>query len=279
VAAPLRVLQPAHKAVDRELPARPAVDEFGFDAAFTEGTLPVFEWLYRNYWRVEVDGIENVPAGGRALLASNHAGVIPWDGAMIRTGIWLEHRRPRHARMLVVNFAFRMPGFSQFLLKTGNVLAHPDNAVTLLERDQLVGVFPEGVRGAAKLYRERYKVRRFGRGGFVQVAIRTGSPIIPVAVVGAEEVHPVMAELPALARMLGLPTLPLTPTFPWLGALGLLPLPSKWMIAFGPPIDTDALGPGAADDPGLVLEVSEEVRGWIQKTVDDLLPRRKTPFY
>jgi 1-acyl-sn-glycerol-3-phosphate acyltransferase len=172
-----------------------------------------------------------------------------------------------------------MPGFSQFLLKTGNVLAHPDNAVTLLERDELVGVFPEGVKGAAKLYRDRYQVRRFGRGGFVQVAMRTGSPIIPVAVVGAEEVHPVVFELPALAKVLGLPTVPLTPTFPWLGGLGLLPLPSKWFIAFGPPIETASMGPDSAEDPRLVLEVSEEVRGWIQSTVDRLLTRRKTPFY
>ncbi len=181
--------------------------------------------------------------------------------------------------MLVVNFAFAMPGFAPFLHRTGNVLAHPDNAVTLLERDELVGVFPEGVKGAAKLYRERYRVRRFGRGGFVQVALRTGAPIIPVAVVGAEEVHPVVFEVPALARLVGLPTLPITPTFPLLGGLGLLPLPSKWFIAFGPPIETASLGPDAASDPRLVLEVSEEVRGWIQSTIDQLLPRRKTPFY
>jgi len=275
MASSLQLVQPAR----REVAARPRIDEFGFDPAFTESALPLFRWLFEKYWRVELEGIENVPVSGRALLVANHAGVIPWDGAMIRTGIWMAHPERRHARMLVVNFAFAMPGFSQFLLKTGNVLAHPDNAVTLLERDELVGVFPEGVKGAAKLYRDRYQVRRFGRGGFVQVAMRTGSPIIPVAVVGAEEVHPVVFELPALAKVLGLPTVPLTPTFPWLGGLGLLPLPSKWFIAFGPPIETASMGPDAAEDPRLVLEVSEEVRGWIQSTVDDLLTRRKTPFY
>jgi len=135
------------------------------------------------------------------------------------------------------------------------------------------------VKGAAKRFRDRYRVRRFGRGGFVQVALRTGAPIIPVAVVGAEEVHPVVFELPALARLLRLPTLPLTPTFPWLGPLGLLPLPSKWFIAFGPPIETAGLGPEAAEDSALVLELSEEVRAWIQSALDRLLPRRKTPFY
>ena len=275
MAASLQLVPPAR----REALARPRVDEFGFDPAFTESALPLFQWLYEKYWRVETEGVENVPESGRALLAANHAGVIPWDGAMIRTAIWTGQRRPRHTRMLVVNFAFAMPGFAPFLLKTGNVLAHPDNAVTLLERDELVGVFPEGVKGAAKLYRERYKVRRFGRGGFVQVALRTGAPIIPVAVVGAEEVHPVVAELPGLARLMGLPTVPITPTFPLLGGLGLLPLPSKWFIAFGSPISTSSLGPDAASDPRLVLEVSEEVRNWIQGTIDRLLPRRKTPFY
>jgi len=269
----------ALRVAETALPAAP-VDDFGFDAEFTERVgLPIAEWLYRRYWRVESEGVANIPASGRALLAANHAGVVPYDGAMIRTAIWLEHHQPRHARMLVVDWAFRMPFISQLLLRTGNVLAHPDNATTLLERDQLVGVFPEGVKGAAKLYRERYRVKRFGRGGFVQVALRTGAPIIPVAVVGSEDVHPVVAEVPALARLLGLPTFPLTATFPLLGPAGVMPLPSKWLIAFGEPIDTAALGPDAAEDPALVLEISEEVRGWIQAAVDRMLPRRKTVFY
>ena len=268
----LRVVEPD----DAALSAR---DDFGFDRGFTERMMPAFEWLYRRYWRVELDGVENVPASGRALLASNHSGVIPWDGAMIRTGIMLEHPRPRHARMLVVKFAFGTPLLSQFLLLTGNVLAHPDNALTLLERDELVGVFPEGVKGAAKRYRERYHVRRFGRGGFVQVALRTGAPIVPVAVVGAEEVHPVIYDLPSLGRRLGTGTVPLTLTFPWFGLAGLLPLPSKWFISFGPAIDTRRLGPDAADDQGLVLEIADEIRAWIQGRVNELRLRRTTPFF
>ena len=255
------------------------VDEFGFDPDFTEAALPLFSWLYERYWRVEAQGVENVPPTGPALLVANHAGVVPWDGAMIRTAVWLRHRRPRHARMLVANFAFRWPVLSEFLLKTGNVLAHPENARLLLERSELVGVFPEGVKGAAKRYSHRYQVRRFGRAGFVQVAIRTGAPIIPVAVVGAEEVHPVIYDVPALGRLFGVPTVPLTATFPWLGLAGLLPLPSKWLIAFGEPIPTDGLGPDAADDQGLALEIAEDVRGWIQATVNDLRQRRTTPFF
>jgi 1-acyl-sn-glycerol-3-phosphate acyltransferase len=148
-----------------------------------------------------------------------------------------------------------------------------------LELDQLVGVFPEGVKGASKRYRDRYKVQRMGRGGFVQVALRTGSPIIPVAVVGSEELHPVMLDLQPLARLFGLPVFPITPTFPWLGLAGLLPLPSKWFIAFGKPIDVSHLGPAAADDPRVVNELTEEVRGWIQGALRRMLPRRRTIFF
>ena len=167
-------------------------DYFGFDPEFTERVQGIALWLYRNYWRVEVDGIRNVPSHGRALLVANHAGIVPYDGAMIRTAIIAEHPQPRHARILVVDWAFALPFTSMLLTRTGNVLAHPDNATALLERDELVGVFPEGVKGAAKRYRDRYRIQRMGRGGFVQVALRTGSPIIPVAVVGAEEIHPVL---------------------------------------------------------------------------------------
>jgi 1-acyl-sn-glycerol-3-phosphate acyltransferase len=255
------------------------VDDFGFDRRFTERIVPVAEWLYRKYWRVETEGVTNVPSRGPALLVANHSGVIPYDGAMIRTAIWLEHPQPRHARMLVVNWAFAPPLTSTFLLRTGNVLAHPDNARELLLRGELVGVFPEGVKGAAKRFSERYKVGRFGRGGFVQIALRAGAPLVPVAVVGGEEVHPVVFEATPLARLLGLPIFPITPTFPWLGPLGLVPLPSKWFIAFGEPIDTAPYGAEAADDPTVVLELSERVRGWIQARIDKLLERRSTAFF
>jgi len=254
-------------------------DDFGFDPEFTDRVQGIALWFYRKYWRVEVDGIRNVPARGRALLAANHAGIIPYDGAMIRAAIIAEHPKPRHARMLVVDWAFALPFANILLVKTGNVLAHPDNATALLERDELVGVFPEGVKGAAKRFRDRYKVQRMGRGGFVQVALRTGSPIIPVAVVGSEELHPVMLDLQPVARLFGLPTIPITPTFPWLGLAGLIPLPSKWFIAFGKPIEVAQFGPEAADDPRLVLELAEEVRDCIQGALRRLLPRRRTIFF
>jgi 1-acyl-sn-glycerol-3-phosphate acyltransferase len=254
-------------------------DDFGFDLEFTNRVKGIALWFYRNYWRVEVEGIRNVPNRGRALLVANHAGVIPYDGAMIRTAIIAEHPEPRHARMLVVDWAFAMPFTSMLLTKTGNVLAHPDNAMTLLERDELVGVFPEGVKGASKVYRNRYRVQRLGRGGFVQVALRTGSPIVPVAVVGSEEVHPVLLDARPLAKLFGLPSAPITPTFPWLGLAGLLPLPSKWFIWFGKPIEVAHFGPHAADDARLVLELSEQVREWIQDSLRQMLPRRRTIFF
>ncbi len=268
----LRVLSPGDDLALRR-------DDFGFDPEFTDRVKGVALWFYRNYWRVEVEGVGNVPAVGRALLVANHSGVVPYDGMMIRTAILAEHTQPRHARMLVVDWAFAMPYASILLTRTGNVLAHPDNATTLLERDELVGVFPEGVKGASKLFRDRYRVQRLGRGGFVQVALRTGAPIIPVAVVGAEEVHPVLFDVRPIAKLFGVPLAPITPTFPWLGLAGLIPLPSKWFIAFGKPIDVAHFGPEAANDSRLVLELSEEVRSWIQGTLHQLLPRRRTIFF
>jgi 1-acyl-sn-glycerol-3-phosphate acyltransferase len=269
----------ALRVLDSSEPLELRGDDFGFDPEFNERVQRIALWLYRKYWRVEVDGIRNVPARGRALLVANHAGIIPYDGAMIRTAIIAEHPQPRNARMLVVDWAFAMPYINMLLLKTGNVLAHPDNATALLERDELVGVFPEGVKGASKRYRDRYRVQRLGRGGFVQVALRTGSPIIPVAVVGSEELHPLVFDIQPLARLFGLPAAPITPTFPWLGLAGLLPLPSKWFIAFGKPIDVSHFGPDAAEDPRLVLELTEEVRSWIQGRLHQLLPRRRTIFF
>lgn len=274
MARPLELVRPH----DRLPAAHRRPDAFGFDLEYTESVLPFFEWLYRSYFRCDTYGLANVPASGRALLVANHGGVVPWDGAMIRTAISLEHPRPRHARMLVLDWAFAMPFLSGFMTRTGNVLAHPENALRLLEADELVGVFPEGVRAATKGIGQRYQVKRFGRGGFVQIAIRAGAPIIPVAVVGSEETHPVLAELGPLARRLGLPSLPITPTFPWLGPLGAVPLPSKWMISFGPPIQTEGLAGQAAEDPSLVLELSDRVRAWIQAELVRLLPLRRTPF-
>jgi 1-acyl-sn-glycerol-3-phosphate acyltransferase len=255
-----------------------SVDEFGFDPEWTESLLPLFEVLYRDYWRIETSGIENVPASGRAMLVSNHAGVLPWDGTMIKTAVFVAHPQPRHVRALVASLFMGMPMLSWFLRRTGQTVGHPDDTRRLLERDQLVLVFPEGVRGTGKHYDDRYKLRRFGRGGFVSTAIRSGAPIIPVSVVGSEEIYPMIADIRALAKMIGMPYFPITPTWPWLGPLGLIPLPSKWRIQFHPPIHVEENPPDSADDQNLVMALSDQVRDTIQQGVYDNLKLRRGVF-
>ena len=179
------------------------------------------------------------PRAGAALLVANHAGVLPWDGTMIKTALFAEHPHPRHVRALVASLFMGMPMLSWFLRRTGQTVGHPDDTRRLLERDELVLVFPEGVRGTGKPFRDRYRLRRFGRGGFVATAIRAGRPIIPVSVMGSEEIYPMMGDLAPIARMFGLPYFPITPLWPWLGALGMIPLPSKWRIQFHQPIHVE----------------------------------------
>jgi 1-acyl-sn-glycerol-3-phosphate acyltransferase len=254
------------------------VDEFGFDQEWTESLLPLFSWIYRHYWRVATTGIEHVPSEGRALLVSNHAGVLPFDGAMIKTAIFEHHPNPRHARALIATLFFTLPMMSWFLRRTGQTVGHPDDTLRLLEQDQLVLVFPEGVKGTGKPFKERYRLRRFGRGGFVQVAIKARAPIIPISVVGSEEIYPMVADLAQLAKLAGFPYLPVTPTWPHLGALGLVPLPSNWRIQFHPVIRTDLLDAAAADDQNLVMTVSEQVRDTIQQGIYQNLKLRKRTF-
>jgi 1-acyl-sn-glycerol-3-phosphate acyltransferase len=253
-------------------------DEWGFDEGFTELVEPFFGFLYESWWRVKVTGAERVPAHGRALLTANHAGILPWDATMISMALLREHPLPRYPRFMVLNWAFDLPWISTGMRKVGGVVASPFNAMRLLEQDHLVAVFPEGVKGTGKPYSERYRLQRFGRGGFVEIALRTGSPIVPVAVVGSEEIYPKLADLPAVARLIGAPYFPVTPTFPLLGPLGIVPLPSKWRIEFLEPIETASYGPEGAEDRALVLELSERVRGEIQQALFANLVRRGSAF-
>jgi len=253
-------------------------DEWGFDEDFADLVEPFFGFLYDRWWRVQVEGAHRVPAHGRALLASNHAGILPWDATMISVALLREHPLPRHPRFLVLNWAFDLPWISAFIRRVGGVVASPYNALRLLEQDQLVAVFPEGVKGTGKPFGERYRLQRFGRGGFVEIALRASAPIVPVAVVGSEEIYPKLADVPALARVIGAPFFPVTPTFPWLGPLGVVPLPSKWRIEFCDPIDTAHYGPDAANDRGLVLELTEQVRETVQQAVYANLVRRGSAF-
>jgi 1-acyl-sn-glycerol-3-phosphate acyltransferase len=252
------------------------VDEFGFDPVFGQTIDPFLEFLYSVWWRVDVSGIEHVPDEGPGLIVANHSGVLPYDGAMVKLAIRHQHPRRRECRMLMLDMFALLPFLAPLLTKHGEVRANPDNAERLLRKGGLVGVFPEGVKGVGKYFRDRYRLSRFGRGGFVRIALRTGAPIVPCAVVGAEEIHPVVARADWVGRPLGLPYFPLTATFPWLGPLGLVPLPTKWSIEFGEPLSLDEYGPEAADDPIVVNRLSEEVRGRVQEMIDGRLARRRS---
>jgi 1-acyl-sn-glycerol-3-phosphate acyltransferase len=254
-------------------------DEWGFDEEFAEAVYPLFEFLYEVWWRVEVEGVRNVPSHGRALLVSNHAGsIFPFDASMILAAIMKEHPLPRWARFMVLDWAFSLPFLSSFMRRVGGIPASPFNAMRVLNQDELVMVFPEGVKGTGKPFSERYRLQRFGRGGFVEVALRTGAPIVPVAVVGSEEIYPKLGESKSLARAVGAPFVPITPTFPWLGPLGLIPLPARWRVAFAEPIDLSEYGPEAADDRRVVFDLSERVRETIQQMLYENLAKRGSVF-
>jgi 1-acyl-sn-glycerol-3-phosphate acyltransferase len=265
--------------IARRLTGEYTEDEWGFDEDFAEAVFPLFDFLYSFWWRVEVEGAANVPSHGRGLLVSNHAGsLFPFDASMILMAILKRHPLPRWPRFMVLDWAFALPFISSFMRRVGGVPASPHNASRLLGQDELVMAFPEGVKGTGKPFSERYRLQRFGRGGFVEVALRTGSPIVPVAVVGSEEIYPKLGDSKALARATGAPFFPLTPTFPWFGVLGLVPLPSRWRIEFCEPIDVSEYPPEAADDRRLVFDISERVRETIQAKLYENLVKRGSTF-
>ena len=256
------------------------IDEFGFDEDFTLGVyLPLLRPLYRSWFRVEVRGIENIPADGGGLVVANHSGTVAMDSLMTQVAVHDEHPAHRHLRMLGADLVFSTPVIGQLARKSGTTLATNPDAERLLHTGELVGVWPEGFKGVGKPFSERYKLQRFGRGGFVSAAVRAGVPIIPCSIVGAEEIYPIIGNMKTLARLLGAPYAPVTPTWPLLGPLGLIPLPSKWIIEFGVPVDTASLRPGAADDPMLVFDLTDQIRETIQQTLYSLLMQRRSVFF
>ena len=257
------------------------VDDFGFDVELTDALLPLLRPLYRSWFRVEVRGLEHVPEHGGALIVANHSGTVAMDSVMTQLAIHDEHPAHRHLRLLGADLVFSTPIVGELARKTGTTLASSSDAERLLERGELVGVWPEGFKGVGKPFSERYKLQRFGRGGFVSAALQTQVPIVPCSIVGAEEIYPILGDFTTLARLLGLPFLPMTPTFPWLGLLGLIPLPSKWIIEFGTPISTQGMldGGDGADDPMLVFDLTDRVRETIQKTLYSLLLQRRSVFF
>ena len=242
------------------------VDEFGLDPISTARARRWLEWLCESWWRVEVSGLEEVPVDEPVLFVANHSGLLPYDGLVIAHLV--ERETLRRPRFLVADWLVTLPFAQPWLARVGGVRACRENAHRLLKRGHSVIAFPEGVKGAAKVFADRYRLQRFGRGGVVRVALEAGVPIVPVAVIGAEEAHPILFKLTTAARAVGLPFVPVTPTFPLLGPLGLLPLPAKWHVRFGPPLATDRVGADAAKDEVLVSRMTEDLRGQIQGMVD-----------
>lgn len=252
----------------------PEARDSGHDPEFLERAAPLLELLWSRYFRVRLLGIENVPDQGAALLVGNHSGGIPYDGTMLLYGIHRNHPKRRRVRPLVANFAFRAGWMANVVARVGCVRASTETALPLLSAGELVAVFPEGLKGVGKLYRERYRLARFGRGGFVRLAREAQVPLIPVAFLGAEEIHPVIGKITSLAEPLGLPYIPITPTFPWLGPLGLLPVPTKWTIQIGTPI-----APPPPGDESATARVAEEVRSAIDGMIADLLAQRRSILF
>lgn len=253
------------------------IDDFGLDAEQLRRARPLLELLRRRWWRVDVSGLESVPEPP-VLFVANRAGILPYDGLMI-AHVLAEHGSERaRPRFLVADWLITLPFAQPRLARLGGVRACRENAERLLRTGRSVVAFPEGVKGAGKVFRERYRLQRFGRGGVVRVALDTGVPLVPVAVIGAEEAHPVLFKVGTLARAVGLPFLPVTPTFPALGPLGAVPLPSKWSIRFGEPLVTEDLPPDAAEDELLVSRLTEQLRARIQAMVDADLHAREGVF-
>ena len=256
------------------------VDEFGFDEDLTtQLVMPLLRPLHRHYWRVTSHGVEHIPGEGGGLIVANHAGTLPADAIITRLDLF--DLTGRHARELGADLVFRTPFVGELARKTGVTLASGDDADRLLARGELVAVWPEGYKGLGKAWKDRYKLQRFGRGGFVATALRAQVPIIPTAIVGSEEIYPLLFDLRVVARLLGLPYFPVVAqalALPVLGPIALLPLPSKWIIQYGEPIDTTAYGPDAADDPMAVFDLTDRIRGRIQTMINTNLMGRRSVF-
>lgn len=252
------------------------IDDFGLDPQFEEKLKPALDFLFKRYFRVQVEGLENIPESGRAMVVANHSGALPLDGLMLRQAIQTTRRDKRDVRWLAEDFSFYLPFIGVAMNRVGAVRACQENGERLLRKGHVVGVFPEGAEGIKKLYKNRYQLQRFGRGGFVRLALRTTSPIIPCAIIGGEETNPILYRIDNLSKLVGLEYLPLTPTFPWLGPFGLVPAPTRWRILFGTPIDVSDYGPEASRDHLLVGRISERVRSSIENLLSSGLRRRKS---
>lgn len=272
-------LQSQADMVKRRFTGEYETDEWGYDQEIVDAVRPFFDFMYDKYWRVETSGIENIPEEGRALMVVNHSGVLPFDASMLGMAVLKEHPAGRLVRTLFDSWFPTLPFISALFTKAGQVLATEENGVRLLEQEQLVAVYPEGTKGVGKLYKDRYRLTRFGRGGFVQMAFITQAPIIPVSIVGAEETYITIYKSEFIARLIGFPFFPITVAWPWLGPLGFIPFPTKWYIDIGEPIQIDEVGPGAENNTMLVSQLTDQVRNIIQNMIYDRLAKRKSVLF
>jgi 1-acyl-sn-glycerol-3-phosphate acyltransferase len=263
--------------VKRRLTGEYEADPWGLDWEFLDLVRPFLTFLYKGYWRVEAAGVERIPVEGPVLLAANHSGQVPWDAIMLTMAVLTEHPAQRLARVLYPAWVPKLPFLSVWLARMGQALETVENGTRLLEQGDLVATFPDGDDGLTKTFRNRYRLARFDP-GFVQMALSQQAPIVPVSIVGAEETYITLGHAPVLSRISDLPHVPVTLTFPWLGLLGLLPLPTKWFIDFGEPIVTDGFGPDASSNLVLVAQVADRVRNSLQSLMDDRLVRRRSVF-
>jgi 1-acyl-sn-glycerol-3-phosphate acyltransferase len=252
------------------------LDAWGLDPRFAERAEPLLDLLYAGWWRVEVLGIAQVPASGPVIVVANRGGFLPWDALMLRHALRRDHPRHRDLRPLLDDRDLAVPIFGGAAIRAGAVRASPDAAEGILRDGGALGVFPEGSAGARKEWRDRYRLQRFGRGGFVKIALRTGAAIVPCAIVGSEEATPPLARTGWLADLLGVPAL--SASMLRVGVAAALPLPTKWSLRFGAPIALDGLGPSAADDAATVNAVTARVRETLQAMLDESVAARGSVF-
>lgn len=254
------------------------VDEWGMDWEFIEAVRPLFNFLYTYYWRVETTGLEHIPDYTRSLIVANHSGQLPFDATMIATALFTGHPAQRLVRNLYGDWYPRVPLLTSVLEKLGQVLDSSDNGISLLEQDELVAAYPEGYRGLGKPYQERYKLAEFSD-NFVKIALATGAPIVPTAVVGAEEIYVSLANSNLLAKIARTPYFLISLRFPWFGLLGLIPYPTKWTIDFGAPIETEVYGPEAVADTAVVKKLTKQTRDAVNELLVKRLIKRKSILF
>jgi 1-acyl-sn-glycerol-3-phosphate acyltransferase len=274
---PIRI--PPESPEPQEDPRRSDVDEWGRSERTRALARAIYEPIYSKWFRVEWEGLEKIPTEGGALLVANHAGAIPSDAPVIMHGIEKELQRPVYG---LADYFFRtVPVVGTLWARSGGVSARPANAYRLLkEQHQLALVFPEGTKGPSKSFTDRYQLRRFGRGGFVEIAMRAGVPVIPIAVIGSEEAMPVLFRLPAVAKALGLPYFPVTANLLAMGPLGVvMPFPAKMKLRVLDPVTFDVPADQERYSKSRIMDEAEGIRTKLQEAVYDMLRDRRSVWF